>query len=128
MDPLNRGLLSVLVVDDHPQQRYGTARTLRAAGYKTMEAASGSEALEFAEYVAAVVLDIHLPDVMGFEVCRLLRKDPRTSSVPIVHITAMYLSEEDHWESRKSGADAYFTSPADPAQLVATIDELIRMR
>ncbi|HEY8357560.1 MAG TPA: response regulator [Ramlibacter sp.] len=125
MEASNREFLSVLVVDDHPPNRYGTARMLRAAGYKTMEAASGSEALEFAEYVAAVVLDIHLPDVMGFEVCRMLRKDPRTSSLPIVHITAKHLTEEDRWESRKSGADAFFISPVDPAELVTAIDELI---
>jgi CheY-like chemotaxis protein len=125
MNPANREFLSVLVVDDHPPSRYGTARTLRAAGYKTMEAANGSEALEFAEFVAAIVLDIHLPDLLGFEVCRLLRQDPRTSSLPIIHITAKYLSEEDRWESRKVGADAYFTSPADPEALVKTIDELI---
>lgn len=125
MEASNREYLSVLVVDDHPQNRYGTARMLRAAGYKTMEAASGAEALEFAEYVAAVVLDIHLPDVMGFEVCRMLRKDPRTTTLPIVHITAKHVTEEDRLESRTAGADAYFTSPPDPGELVKTIDALI---
>jgi len=125
MEPSHREILSVLVVDDHAQNRYGTARMLRAAGYKTMEAASGAEALEFAEYVSAVVLDIHLPDLMGFEVCRMLRKDPRTCALPIVHVTAKHLTEEDRQESQEAGADAYFRSPADPEELVKTIDALI---
>ncbi|QJW84411.1 response regulator [Ramlibacter terrae] len=125
MEPLNREILSVLVVDDHPQNRYGTARMLRAAGYKTMEAASGAEALEFAEYVAAVVLDIHLPDVIGFEVCRMLRKDPRTSTLPIIHMTAGNPTDEDLRESREAGANAFFVAPPDPGELVKTIDGLI---
>jgi len=125
MEPSNREILSVLVVDDHTQNRYGTARMLRAAGYKTMEAASGAEALEFAEYVCAVVLDIHLPDLMGFEVCRMLRKDPRTANLPIIHVTAKHITEEDRRESQESGANAYFRSPPDPDELVKTIDALI---
>jgi CheY-like chemotaxis protein len=125
MNAWNRSLLSILVVDDHETGRYATSRALRALGYKTMETASGSEALEFAEYVAAVVLDIQLPDLLGFEVCRLLRRDPRTSSLPIVHVTAVHRSEADYFESVKSGADAFFTRPVDPVELVAVLDKLI---
>ncbi|HVE52545.1 MAG TPA: response regulator, partial [Ramlibacter sp.] len=73
LSTLVRAEHSILVVDDNASTRYATARSLRAAGFNTLEAAAGAEALELVEYVSAVVLDVHLPDLMGFEVCRLLR-------------------------------------------------------
>ncbi|RYY94211.1 MAG: response regulator transcription factor, partial [Comamonadaceae bacterium] len=119
---LHRESFSVLVVNDNLAQRYAVARSLRDAGYMTMEAASGAEALEFGEYVAAVVLDIHLPDVEGFEVCRLLRRNPKTSALPIIHLTARHVTVEDERASRASGAAAYFTSSVTPEVLVCAID------
>ncbi len=125
---MQRDQHSVLVVDDNTTTRYAIARTLRAAGFKTMEAASGAEALEFAEFVSAVVLDLHLPDLLGLEVCRLIRQRPGMRTLPVIHMSAMYRTEADEEKSLAAGAGAYLTSPVDSHQLVQTLDQLIAAR
>lgn len=122
---MDRSRYSVLVVDDNESSRYATARSLRAAGFHTVEAAAGAEALELAEFVSAVVLDVHLPDLLGFEVCRLLRSRPASAGLPIVYVSAMYVSEADQQHGMQTGGNAYMVSPVDPEALVATLDELI---
>ncbi|MFG6459529.1 response regulator [Roseateles sp. BYS96W] len=119
----------LLVVNDDPVGRYTTVRQLSAAGFPTLEAASGAEALARAdESVSAIVLDIHLPDIDGFEVCRRLRARNDTRRVPIVHVTAAYLTDEDKVRGLDAGADAYLTHPVEPAVLVSTIQALVRTR
>ena len=125
---LDRSQHSVLVVDDNASSRYATARALKAAGYNTVEAVAGAEALELADFVSAVVLDVHLPDLLGFEVCRLMRDRPATATLPIVHVSAVYVTEEDRSTGLHAGADAYLVSPVDPVDLVAMLDRLIGER
>ena len=122
---IDRSQYSVLVVDDNPATRYATARHLRAAGFNIVEAAAGAEALELVEFVSAVVLDVHLPDLLGFEVCRLLRSKPATSDLPVVYVSAMYVSEADQRHGMQTGGNAYMVSPVDPEALLATLDQLI---
>ena len=119
---------SVLVVDDVEASRYAISRALRAAGFRTVEASAGAQALELAEYVSAVVLDVHLPDLHGFEVCRLLREKPATAGVPIVHVSAVYVTSEDISIGQAAGADAYMIAPVDPRELVGKLDALIAER
>src|SRR5688572_16536884 len=120
---------TVLVVDDNPTARYSTARVLRAAGFATVETAGGAEALELAARgVEAVVLDVHLPDLHGFEVCRLLRSQPATATVPVIHVSAVHVKSEDQAQGLRTGADAYLLSPVEPQVLVATLEALIRSR
>lgn len=119
---------SILVVDDVEASRYAMSRALRAAGFQTVEASAGAQALELAEYVSGVVLDVHLPDVHGFEVCRLLREKPSTARVPIVHVSAVYVSGEHVETGQKLGADAYLIAPVDPVDLTRRLDELIAQR
>ncbi len=119
----------VLVVDDHPASRYATARVMRAAGFETREAATGTEALALADKgLAAVILDMHLPDVNGFEVCQALRARPETANMPVICLSAAYVRNDDKVQGLDSGADAYIVHPADPALLVATVKALIRAR
>jgi DNA-binding response OmpR family regulator len=125
---IKRSQHSVLVVDDNTSSRYATARTLRAAGFNTVEAAAGAEALELAEFVSAVVLDVHLPDLLGFEVCRLLRRRATTASLPVVHVSAVFVSQAEQKAGMEAGADAYMVAPIDPEALVATLDHLIDER
>ena len=125
---LDRSKHSILVVDDNLSARYATARSLRAAGFHIVEAAAGAEALELAEFVSAVVLDVHLPDLLGFEVCRLLRSRPSGAGLPIVYVSAMYVSEADQQHGMQTGGNAYMVSPVDPEALVATLDQLITQR
>jgi PAS domain S-box-containing protein len=120
---------TVLVVDDNPATRYSTARTLRAAGFKTVEAATGTEALEKSEgNISAIVLDVHLPDIGGFEVCRILRGKPTTAVLPVVHLSATYVEDKHKIAGLNSGADAYLTHPAEPPILIATVQALVRAR
>ncbi|MDB5957957.1 response regulator [Ramlibacter sp.] len=125
---IDRSLHSVLVVDDTDAHRYATARGLRAAGFNVVEAAGGAEALELVDFVSAVVLDVHLPDLMGFEVCRLVRSRPNTVRLPVVYVSAMYISRDDQDQGMTTGADAYMVAPVDPEALLATLDHLIADR
>ncbi len=126
---IDRGKHTVLVVDDNPATRYSTARVVRAAGFRTVEAGSGSEALALsAQGVSAVVLDVHLPDIDGFEVCRLIRARPQTALLPVVHLSAAYVRDEDRVTGLNAGADGYLVHPVEPAVLVATLQALIRAR
>jgi PAS domain S-box-containing protein len=126
---IDRSVHTVLVVDDNPATRYSTARVIRAAGFRTAEAGSGGEALELiAKGVAGVVLDVHLPDIDGFELCRMIRSQPATASLPVVHLSAEYVRSEDRVTGLNAGADGYMVHPVEPAVLVATMQALIRAR
>ncbi|HET8746051.1 MAG TPA: response regulator [Ramlibacter sp.] len=126
---IDRSVHTVLVVDDNPATRYSTARVVRAAGFQTAEAGSGAEALAaIAQGVSAVVLDVHLPDIDGFELCRRIRAQPLTALLPVVHLSAAYVRDEDRVTGLNAGADAYLVHPVEPAVLVATLQALIRAR
>lgn len=120
---------TVLVVDDNAATRYATGRVLKVAGFNVKEAANGSEAIDLAATgVSAVVLDINLPDIDGFTVCRTIRARPSTENLPVVHLSATHVANEDRVTGLNAGADAYLVHPAEPAVLVATIQALIRAR
>lgn len=126
---IDRSQHTVLVVDDNPATRYSTARIVRAAGFLTQEAATGTEAVAMAaQGVAAVVLDVHLPDIDGFEVCRQLRSDMVTALLPVIHLSAAFVENADKVAGLNSGADAYLVHPVEPAVLIATLQALIRAR
>jgi len=126
--PFQRDDYSVLVVDDHEATRYGLSRALRASGYRTIEASAGAEALQLSEFASALVLDVHLPDLHGFEVCRLVRREPRTSELPIVHVSAVHRSMADRAASREAGADDFMITPVDFALLTQRLDTLLCAR
>ena len=127
---IDRSKHTVLVVDDNPATLYSTARTLRAAGFKTEEAVCGNDALQVSvkDGISAVVLDVHLPDMNGFEVCKKLREHPKTAVLPVIHLSATYIADKDKVQGFNSGADAYLTHPAEPPILIATVQALVRAR
>ena len=126
---IDRSQHTVLVVDDNPATRYSTARIVRAAGFLTQEAATGTDAVVMASRgVSAVVLDVHLPDIDGFEVCRQLRSDAATALLPVIHLSAAFVENADKVAGLNAGADAYLVHPVEPAVLVATLQALIRAR
>lgn len=119
----------VLIVDDDTVSRYTTARWLRRAGFQTREAGTGKDGLRMAgDDVSAVVLDINLPDINGFELCQMLRARPGSDYLPVLHLSAAYVTDEHKVRGLDSGADAYLTHPVDPAVLVATVQALVRIR
>jgi CheY-like chemotaxis protein len=89
----------VLIVDDNAQNLKLAGDVLRAAGFRTLEAATGAEGLAFAaeELPDVVLLDIRLPDLDGTEVARELRDGPRTARIPIVALTALSLGGDEDW-------------------------------
>jgi hypothetical protein len=119
----------LLVVDDNPASLYATSRILRSAGFDVVEAATGTDALAFAtEEIALIVLDINLPDIDGLEVCRRLRARTYAAYLPIVHLSATFVTTADMSQGLTAGADSYLTHPADPALLVATVRTLLFAR
>lgn len=125
---LDRAQHSILVVDDNEAALYAVARSLRAGGFNVVEASGGAKALELVDFVSAVVLDIHLPDLLGFEVCRLVRERPATAQLPVICMSAMYMTQEDQEHGMQTGADAYMPAPVDPEALIAALDQLIIAR
>jgi len=118
----------ILVVDDNASSLYATSRVLRAAGFEVLEADNGGKALALADEVGLLILDINLPDVDGFEVCRQLRARSSTAYLPIVHLSATFMDKEDMSQGLAAGADSYLTHPADPKVLIATVRALLFAR
>ena len=120
----------LLVVDDTESSRYVHARALRMAGFDTIEAGTGEQGISLAktERPELVLLDIKLPDIDGFEVCRRLRADPATASLAIVQISATFESAEYQVRGLEGGADMFLLSPIEPAVLVANVRAMLRLR
>jgi PAS domain S-box-containing protein len=122
--------VSVLSVDDTEATRYARRRALEAAGFTVFEAATGRDALAIArERVPTVaILDIHLPDMDGYEICRRLKSAEETAGIAVLQISAMYDSDEARVTALEGGADAYLSEPVEPKVLQATVNALARMR
>jgi PAS domain S-box-containing protein len=118
----------VAVVDDDEAKRYTIVRTLRRAGFEVVEGVSGGDGLRLAPGVALLVLDVKLPDLDGYEVCRKLKGDPATAHVPVLLLSATFVGADSQVEGLESGADAYLTDATEPPVLVATVRALLRMR
>jgi PAS domain S-box-containing protein len=121
---------TILVVDDNEAERYYVSRVLSKAGFSVRQAATGLDALRFAEaeLPSLITLDIRLPDLNGLEVCRRLKGNPVTRDVPVLHISASFTSPENKAEGLEGGADGYLTHPVDANELVATVRSLLRAR
>jgi DNA-binding response OmpR family regulator len=95
-------------------------RVLSVAGFDVRETATGRDALRLARLSpGAIVLDIALQDMDGFEVCRLLKADTVTSGIPVVHKTAVFRDDEHRRRGFADGADDYLVEPFEPDTLVA---------
>ncbi|HET7468348.1 MAG TPA: response regulator [Gemmatimonadales bacterium] len=121
---------TILVVDDNEAERYYVSRVLSKAGFAVREAATGFEALTLAasDAPSLITLDVRLPDLNGFEVCRRLKGNPATRDVPVLHISASFTSPENKAEGLEGGADGYLAHPVDAGELVATVRSLLRAR
>lgn len=121
---------TLLVVDDNGPTRYALRRTLERAGFHVLEAGTGTEGLQLlaSQDVGALVLDVNLPDMSGFDIVRGLREDPETQLLPVVHVSAAAIDTVDVIAGLDNGADAYLPHPVDPGVLLATIRTLLRVR
>lgn len=117
----------VLIVEDEESLLKLETILLTVKGFEVVGAFTGKMAIEklAAEDFDLVLLDIMLPDFDGYEVCRLIRKDPRTSAIPIVMLTAKK-TQEDHDKGVLCGANAYLTKPFRSAMIIDEINNLLK--
>jgi CheY-like chemotaxis protein len=118
----------ILIVDDDPSNVELVAEILATAGYRTVTAGSGPEALRRArpEPPDLIVLDLRMPDMDGFEVCRHLKADARTAAVPILLVTGR-AEPEDKERGVAAGGDDYVTKPLDARDFLARVRSLLRV-
>ncbi len=120
--------LKVLVVDDEPQISKTLTLLLESRQYEVDVAESGEQALEQAlKKPDIILLDLVLPDISGFDVCRKLREQKNTKDIPIIILSVRHLYE-DKVEGLYLGADDYLTKPFEYEELFARMDSVLRRR
>ena len=113
---------TILVVDDAPPNVKLLRLILKDAGYRVLEASSGPEALETLrrEKPDAMVLDVRMPGMTGYEVCREIRHDPEFAALPVIMVTALSLAEE-RIRGIEAGATDFISKPFNKKELLARI-------
>jgi DNA-binding response OmpR family regulator len=119
----------VLVVDDEPHIAQIMKLTLESGGYEVEVAVDGAEGLKRAKEWGPdlILLDLMLPNIDGYKVCRFLKFDQKYSHIPIILISAMG-ETEDKELGKQVGADLYMSKPFQPDELLARVSELIEQR
>lgn len=122
-------MTTVLVVEDSATQREMISDLLKESGLNAsvVSVADGVEALEHIknECPDIVVLDIVMPRMNGYEVCREIKTDPNTENVPVIMCSSKGEEFDKYW-GMKQGADAYIAKPFEPTELIGTIKQLLR--
>ncbi|MFD4527131.1 SpoIIE family protein phosphatase [Streptomyces sp. NPDC058470] len=124
---------TVLVVDDVAASRYAIGAMLRRAGYQVVVAGTGHDALVELDVRLrkgtlpdVALVDVHLPDMSGFELCRRLKARPHMAGLPVVHFSAAAVAPGDRSEGLDAGGEAYLTVPAEPEEIDAVIRAAVR--
>ena len=122
--------IQLLIVDDNAATRYALRRRLERHHYLVLEAGTGQEGLDLIARgkIDALILDVNLPDMSGFDIVRGLRANPATALLPVVHVSAASIETGDIITGLDAGADAYLIHPVDPEVLLATLRTLLRVR
>jgi DNA-binding response OmpR family regulator len=115
----------LLIADDESGIRSLVRMTLERDSYQILEASDGQEAIALAREFRpeVVLLDVMMPGLSGFDVCRALKDDPTTAEATVVLLTAK-AQESDRAEGIAAGADDYFTKPFSPIALLRKIDQV----
>lgn len=115
----------VLVVEDDPAQRRYLERVLGAAGWRVATAPDGESGVRLAEAEPpdVVLLDVMMPAMNGFQVCRRLRQDPALRRIPIVILTSKDEPTDELW-AKEVGADAFLHKPVELTELLGVLDHL----
>ena len=117
-------IIKVLIIDDNEAHAQGLAELLELSGFATTYAVTGEKGIELAhtESVNAVLLDLHLPDMTGYDVCYRLRSNPATANLAIVFHTAANSSTVDHQ------GDAFLTYPVEMGHICHVIQGCVARR
>lgn len=119
----------ILIIDDQEPTRYVFRHSLSRAGFDIEEAVNGSEGLTMAlSEPDLIICDVNLPDMLGYDVCRRLKSNPVTLSIPVLQISASFVSDESKVQALEGGADSYLTQPVEPTVLIAQVNSLLRLR
>jgi len=116
----------ILVVEDDPDQRELIRWHLKRAGYSTGTASRGFDALVKSRALAPdlIVLDLMLPGINGFEICKALRKNPATAATPVLMLTSM-CTDYSRTMGFEAGINAFMNKPYVPDELLSTVQELL---
>ncbi|MEV0169546.1 fused response regulator/phosphatase [Streptomyces sp. NPDC050803] len=124
---------TVMVVDDVAANRYAMGAVLRRAGHRVVPVGSGGEALVELDarlhrgvLPDVALVDVGLPDMSGYELCRRVRARPSTAALPVVHFSAAALGPADRCQGLDAGGDAYLTVPAEPREIQAVVRAAVR--
>jgi DNA-binding response OmpR family regulator len=124
-EPQETAALRVLVIDDNEAHAEGLAELLQLAGFEASCVFTGGEGIDFAQKnpLDAVLLDMNLPDMNGFEVCRKLRRDPRTVNIAIIFHTA-----QGSVPGARHEGDAFLTYPVAMSEVYSVIRSSVERR
>ncbi len=119
----------ILLVDDEEDMVYAVRLQLESNGYQVSVAQDGKTALEKArsEKPDCMILDVMLPKIDGYKVCRMLKFDEKYQKIPVILFTARG-QKADEQVGYEVGADAYLTKPFDPDKLLSKINELLKTK
>lgn len=115
-------MTTILVADDSAVQRQLIAGLLAENGFSVVTATNGAEAIAKIGKAApdAVILDIVMPEMNGYEACRHLKNNPKTQHIPVILCSTKGMAADIYW-GQKIGADAYLVKPFSPEELMATL-------
>lgn len=119
----------ILLVEDEKDMAYAVTLQLEAKGYEVITASDGREGLEKARVKKPdlIILDLMLPKIDGYKVCRMLKFDSKYKNIPIILFSAR-AQDSDKKIGREVGADAYITKPFEPNALLDKIRELLAVQ
>lgn len=121
--------IKILIVDDDPTSRSILKKILTKVGYEIIQADCGKDGLTKVEIEKPnlLILDIDLPDMTGYEVCRLIKLNAETEYVPVLNISSYFTKDEDYIHGLECGADNYLTKPINPQVLVAIVKSMLKI-
>jgi twitching motility two-component system response regulator PilH len=116
----------ILIVDDSPTESFKISGVLKRHGHEVLAAESGEQALQVARDLKPdlILMDIVMPGLNGFQATRQLTRDPATSAIPVVMLTAKSQEADRIWGERQ-GARGYLVKPVEDSVLVATISQVL---
>lgn len=116
----------ILVVDDTPDIVHFLVVRLRSEGFDTLTAYNGLDGLTIAERDRPdlIILDVMMPQLNGFQVCRKIKQNPELEHIPVIFLTAKDQPSDQFW-GEEVGSSAYLTKPVDPRLVAQTVHELL---